>query len=246
MDAISYQQFVQDDESKYKVTISKLGNQFVEGGQVTGVLTDSFAIAGQNQFSSLKNEIEDVPLVGSLASVANKAAKGTKLFAGKTFQLELEQTRKVWQESGVPNLSINLAFYGLKSGDIGKRPIDKVKALYAALFPRKIQNTFLLDAPLGYKWIEGKNLEAAGTLSLTIGQWFLADKLVAVGANFTPSLQVMRDGSPLYISGSIELEPYKMITYDEFLAWFPERPSTSLIDSGNQQTGLNDINLGVV
>jgi hypothetical protein len=244
MDAISYLKFANDPKSKYLVTIDGLGNSFVESGQVSGVLTDTFALAGQNMFSSLRNEIEDIPIVGSFVAAGNKIAKGTKLFAGKTFQLELEQTRKVWQESGTPQLSISLAFYGLKSGDIGNRPIDKVRALYGALFPKQVQNTFLLDAPLGYKWIAGKNLDAAGTLSLSIGEWFKANKLVALSANFTPSLQVMRDGSPLYISGSIELEPFKMLTYEEFLAWFPDQPvSTPTASARSAQT---PINLGTV
>lgn len=242
MDALFYKRHVENEDSLYKATISGLSTAVAPKGLVSGVITSPVSFAAGNDFNSLREAIEDVPLIGAGARLVRKGAEAAK-FAGKTFTLELEQTRKIWNNSGIPQLSISLAFYGLRSGE--DRPIDKVRALYSSLFPTKAADSFIVNAPLGYKFIEGKTLEASGTLELFIGKYFHAKGLVATSANFTPSIEVMRDGSPLYMSGDITLESYKMVTYEEFLQWFPNSPTIS--GAGIESSALAGVtNLGQV
>lgn len=245
MNQLFYEKQIKDVNSLYNFSISGLSSQFATNGVVTGVLNDPVALQAKNDFDSLRKSLEFIPITGLITkgfNIANDVARLT----GKSTTLDLYNSKKVWRESSPPSFSLSMTFYGLKS-DGKDRPIDKVKALYSALFPTSNSKTFLLTAPRGYKVDLFSNSEgipvtdldngrrigkvggkggsnAHGTLSLRVGQWLnISNFLVASSANFTPSHQVMRDGTPLFMTGTVELEPYRMVTYNEFLNWLTQK-----------------------
>jgi hypothetical protein len=190
----------------------------LSGGSVSGVLNAPMPIAGANEFDSAKTALSKIPLLGKLFDGANSISDVIKI-TGNDTTMSVEQTRKIWQESRTPQLSVELTFWNVDSqGKAADRPINKVNRIYSALFPTR-RDDLLVSAPLGYKFTNDKG-DATGTINLRIGQWFLATGLVMVDANFTPSLEVASDGTPLYFTGSVTLEPYKMITYTEYRGWF--------------------------
>lgn len=95
----------------------------------------------------------------------------------------------------------------------------------------------ILEAPCGY------NLNALDpneylsprkntTLELRVGRWLHASKLLVTSlGNVSVSRQTIKGsttdgqrtgwGNPLYVTCTLELRPYKMITFKEFLNYFP-------------------------
>ena len=91
----------------------------------------------------------------------------------------------------------------------------------------------LLEAPLGYglRIVDNQTFMSPNknsTLNLQIGKWLNAyDLLVDSLGSPTFSRQTMRGtGLPLYIRCNLTLRPYKMITYQEFLNYFPNKRRT--------------------
>ncbi len=248
MTELFYQKQINDKDSLYTVTIGGLSKQFSKSGSVTGVLNSPIPLAAGNDFNSLRSAIEAAPVIGRATALLNQASDYAKVLAGKSTTADLYQTKKTWRESQMPVFNLELTFYGLKAGV--DRPIDKVKAIYSALFPTANSKNFVLTAPLGYfPKILGDG--ASGTLSLQAGRWInIRSGLIVKSASFTPSIQVMRDGTPLYFTGNVELEPYRMVTYSEFLNWFTQKQINNTVNQtlgGNTDgSGGSDINLGRV
>lgn len=217
----TYESIMADNGSNYKVSIGGLGH--TNNVTVTGILNAPMPIAGSNEFDSAKVALSQLPLFGKVFDIGNSISQILKI-SGNDTTMSVEQTRKIWQESKVPQLSVELTFWNIGSHFTKKDelPVNKVRAIYSALFPTKRDN-LLVSAPLGYKFTNDKG-DAVGTVTLRIGRWFFATGLVVVDANFTPSLEVTQDGSPLFYTGSVNLEPYKMITYQEFSGWFKTEP----------------------
>lgn len=221
---LAYETMMKGD-SNYKVTIGGL-----YGGSISGVLNAPMPIAGSNEFESAKVALSKLPLVGSLFAAGSSVSDVIKA-SGNDTTMSVEQTRKIWQESRTPQLSIELTFWHIDShSPSNDKPLNKVRRIYSALFPTK-RDEFLVQAPLGYKFTNSQG-DAVGTLNLRIGQWFRASGLVMIDANFTPSLEVASDGTPLYFTGSVTLEPYKMITYEEYLGWFRSGKARPKFNSG--------------
>lgn len=209
---LTYEAMMKGD-SNYRVTIGGLA-----GGSVTGILNAPMPIAGSNDFESMKVALSKLPLLGNIFSAGQSISDAIRI-SGNDTTMSVEQTRKIWQESRTPQFSVEMTFWNIDShASASEKPINKVRRIYSGLFPNK-RDQFLVQAPLGYKFTN-ENGDAVGTCTLRIGQWFLAGGLVMIDANFTPSLEISSDGTPLFYTGTVTLEPYKMVTYGEFLSWF--------------------------
>lgn len=175
---------------------------------VAAVMQNELAIAAGNEFSTAGEQISAI--TGGAFDIGGKLAAGLQL-AGRAPILR-SQTRMVWTGSRKPSFNIEISLLSTKVGDVD--PImSQMKRLQSSVFPG--QSGELLNAPLGYT-IKGTR----GTLILEVGKWFRATNLVATDTNFAYSKEVMSDGSPLFITGSITLEPYQALTYDDFLGYF--------------------------
>lgn len=183
---------------------------------ISGFYTNDMQLSGGNDFTS---PFEDFDL-------AKKAIKGFNIFSsilsskssngvGNIASLTKQQSMLVYSGSQKPVFNVEVLFIATDSS-IRPLPIDKVKSLMRLVYPT---GDSLLTAPLGYKpSINGKALQ--GTVSLRIGKWFHATNLVVKDANFTLSKEIIRDGSPLYATGTITLEPYRAVSYGDYMGWF--------------------------
>lgn len=200
--------------------------------RVQGLLQGEFTISGGNQFnsplaSSAQEGLSQKLNIGKTAieGVASNLT-GKQVSLGPQIQLKtLIQTANFWTGSEKPKFSIDLLFISLRRGDDVREWVDP---LYRTVFPTLGKGGLFLQAPYNYN-VSG-NGNARGTFALQLGTWFRATRQVMTNVSFTFSQeQVPLDGTPtteptqfapLFARGSIQFEPYRDITYNEFRGYF--------------------------
>jgi hypothetical protein len=137
----------------------------------------------------------------------------------------LLQTVSSWQGSTRPTFSFNVLFVTLRGTD---NILQKVKSLYSMVLPQRTgvgnPNSSIdigqIRAPLGY--FPDASLGARGTMVVSVGSWFLAQNLIARNVSFSFSKETTTNGQPLYAIGTVVLEPFRDISYDEFASFIIE------------------------
>ncbi|WYW02716.1 PmgG-like head morphogenesis protein [Pseudomonas phage vB_PpuM-Peetri] len=158
-------------------------------------------------------------------TTATNIAFGTDF---KTFQIKtLLNTVSTWNGTQRPTFPLQIAIVRYNESE---EPVHlKSAKLQSYLYPRigegkneKVGvDSFLsafLTPPGGY--LPSGKTEAQGTWTLEIGQWFRATNLILVDANFEFSQAITVDGTPLYATGSLTVQPYRLVSDQEFLAYF--------------------------
>lgn len=209
--------------SKYKFIVAGLNGSGKT--TVSGIMMNEVSMGFSNQFQTAREALDELlsslPLgkaIGGLVSTIRAGAdiaRQVSAVSGRS-KLTVAETRKVWNGSGLPQFTVDFFFYAT-SVDQKDRPMERIKRLQRAVMPSGTKASggkIFQRAPLGYK------VDGSGTMMLTIGNWFVAPGLVMDSMNFTPSRESMSDGSPLYISGSFTLVPYKAISYEEFQSYY--------------------------
>ena len=193
------------------------------GISVTGIMQNELSIAGSNSFSTVKDVMSDIPIVGKALDIKDKMGGMIKL-SGRSTITDYE-SRLVYDSSEKPVFSISYKFLNLSADQaVGKRgALPMAKMLHQGVLPTKGKPAMgrtglFFKAPLGYTFAGNNGVQ--GTVSLSIGKWFKASELVVKSTNFTPSKEVMSNGQPLYVTGTIDLEPYELITYATFMGYF--------------------------
>lgn len=199
-----------------KINNSQYATVRITGGDTkfTGILQNDFNISGRNNF--------DTGFVGSdliRGAIEKKAElQRTVTFitggraGGDVSGTIPELTRNNWTGSERPSFQVNVALIALKD-DEENNVIRRSNQMMRFVFPDRKKGLFV--APLGYN--PGN---AQGTVSLEIGKWFKADRLIVMSADFVHSKVCLKSGRPLYSTGTITLQPYQAITYREFQAYF--------------------------
>lgn len=198
-----------EDAKNYKIIIAGL-----QGGPVTGAVESDLGLAGGNDFSSAGDILKDIPIVGSLIAQKDKIQNLASV-SGRSATTEME-TRKVWNNSLIPDIPIEFTLYQSNANDLSI--MDKVKRIKSAVYPSRAGAFF--KAPLGYRFVGQNARQAQGTLTVQIGRWFRAFGLVMSSVNVTFSKEVNANGHPIEAKVSCTFQPYRSITYDEYLSWF--------------------------
>ena len=197
---------------KYQIVIAGL-----TGGPVIASMQNDLAIAGGNDFTTAGEVLRDVPIAGQALAIKDKVGGVVKL-TGRSVTSQFE-TRLAWSNSLKPNFTLEMTFYNDSA-----TATDDVLAQYlrikSAVLPTA-QGKFF-KAPLGYKIgsAQGQTLQPTGTISVEVGEYFRATKMVMIAESFTFSKEVNILGQPLFATGSVTLEPFKAITYEEFQDYF--------------------------
>lgn len=211
-----------EGNSNYNFVLAGVGG---DSDAVSGVMMNEIPMAFANDFSTAKEALDallsSLPLgqaIGGAISVIRGGADIARQLASVSgrSKLTVAETRKIWNGSGMPQFSVDFFFYTM-STDQTRKPMDKIKDLQRCVLPSGSQASggkIFQVAPLGYK------ADGSGTMTLKIGNWFQASGLVMTSLNFVPSREIMRDGSPLYVSGSFTVVPYKNISYEEFMSYY--------------------------
>lgn len=194
------------DNPNYRIIISGL-----KGKPVTAVLQNEFAVAGGNDFTTAGEVARELPIAGKILAIKDKFAAAAKT-TGRSTLTQLE-TRLVWNNSLKPNFTVEMFFYqeSIFDSDLIQ---DQYLRLKSASLPTKQGKNFF-RAPRRYNPLAG-----TGTLSLQIGSWFRATKLLLINESFSFSKEVAPNGRPLFIVGSITLEPHQGLTLKEYEDYF--------------------------
>jgi len=193
---------------------------------VSGLITSELVLSGSNEFSSPFEAIGQVKKAADLLNVIKTAASSTGYMAssGQVASFSKSQTVKYYTGSARPTFSIEAVFITTNSTDIKNTALYKVNKIMKLVYPTGTGE--ILTAPLKYTPIikKGKTSiltsDVRGTVTLKVGTWFTARKLIVKDVSFTMSKEVTANGTPLYAVGSITLEPYKAISYEDYEKWF--------------------------
>jgi hypothetical protein len=207
------------------------------GIQVEGQMQNQLSIGGENVFtdvSAVLSELSDI--AGGLSSKLGSAISAVKAVkqgmdavnqASNRSKVTDFESRLIWESSQKPQFAIEYTFYNENQAqaESTKGALSMALSLQKAVLPSKGlpakgRPGVFFKSPLGYKPKTGDNKVAEGTLTLAIGKWFVATDLVIRSTNFTPSTQVLGNGHPVMVKGSITLEPTELITYETFLGYF--------------------------
>jgi len=191
-----------------------------ETKMIKGFITDMLNINAQSSYTSPLESQAQQNLSNTLAAlqglITSTGAANQSLIPH--FGRSLQQSVNVWTGSEKPVFDLRLAFVALRPGD---DVMEMILDLYSAVYPTT-ESAFkadLLNPPLGYIPRPDAKI-AENTISIRVGRWFKAHGLNMRNVNFTPSKEVTENGSPLYAEGNITVEPFRMITYEEFRAYF--------------------------
>jgi len=193
---------------------------------VTGIMLNELSLSGSNDFGAL---FDTSSLINRISSSIDKAAVSASLLSPDLSEFlrtlaprNTFATAVQWTGSSKPVFPINLLFLKLRNRE---NIAQKVLSLYKTVYPTQSREFSVSDlkianigAPLGY--LPTANNSARGTLALQIGQWFRATNLIMRSVDFTFSSEISTDGFPLYAVGSVVLEPWRSITFEEFSAYF--------------------------
>ena len=191
-----------------------------DGVNVKAFIISELKISGGNSYnnplSSNQQESIDKTAGAAQALIGSAAAKFGYTDLPSFSLRTVGQSVNTWTGSERPVFSIDVLFVALRADDDVMLP---VKALYKAVFPTFSDegNGSVIIPPMKYL-PQGKT--ARGTVAVKIGTWFQATNLLIKSVSFTFSKETLPTGKLLYASGSINFEPYRVLSYDEINGWF--------------------------
>lgn len=117
-------------------------------------------------------------------------------------------TQNLWLNTTRPRFRLELTFVATKDSDDVRRTVIN---LYETVLPRLEPRgkSFSIFAPLNY--LPTGPTSARGTVTVQVGKWFRATRQNMINVSFTFSKEVIASGFPLYATGSIEFEPFRVI-----------------------------------
>lgn len=218
---------------------------------VEGHMQNELSIGGQNGFtdvSAVISEVADIAggiskTLASVVGIAGAIKRGLNAANQAASQSKVTdvESRLIWEGSEKPQFQIDYTFYNTswEYSETTKGALSQALTLQKTVLPSKgapAKNRpgVFFRSPLGYKPKTGGNKVAQGTLTLSIGKWFRANDLVVRSTNFTPSKQVLKNGHPVLVKGTITLEPSELITYETFLGYFKKVTTNT---SANEKLG---------
>lgn len=213
-----YDDYVQNADAKVIITIP--GQRGIEA-----LLINDFMFAGSSEYTNMFEQMAES--YNSKLDIAKAAiyaaAPSQQARLSKVSLRVVDQTILRWSGGGRPTFPISMMFVETKDGGTDVR--DSVKTMYSTIFPvegygvnTKGINFRTYAPPLGY--IGTASGKSAGTITLKIGRWFLATGLVTTSVNFTFSKEVTPKGTPLFATGDVNFESYRLMTNDEVQKFF--------------------------
>ena len=190
--------------------------------QLVGFRQEEFTIGGQAEYSNpFANAMQDRN-VAIQAGVSELGALYGRL-TGTDDALPVlnlatrEQTRHQWVSSQRPQIPVNITLLKMQRADesVSKKAAQMVSMTMPSGTNAAATGVNFLKSPGGYN-----PANADGTWTVSIGEFFRADKLLLVSAQMMLSEAPTADGSPLYGVLQCMFEPHMIVTADEFMGWF--------------------------
>ena len=188
------------------------------GVAVVGFTRGPFALNAGNEWNT--------PDQGGGQQALSKAINGVQGFLNTWFDTQAVQQRiqhpgqtiKSWTGSNRPVFELPLMFVRVRlTDDVEKETLKLYKGVFGTTAGGGITSRF--RAPLNYAPAFGR-AAASGTATMRIGRWFSASNLIFNTVNFNFADTPTDGGKPLWAEGSISLEPFRAITFNEFQNYF--------------------------
>lgn len=137
----------------------------------------------------------------------------------------METTIKQFVSTGGPTVPLSMLFLAVNPSDDVRVPINKIMKY---VWPTNSGGVTF--APGGYKNVVftgggGSAGQApGGVITVEIGRWFSAKQIMLITGDPTPTYSkevVSGSGLPLWSSINVTFVPYRMITYDDWMSFFP-------------------------
>lgn len=129
------------------------------------------------------------------------------------------QTAKSYINSEHTQFQIDFVKVAINAND---NPLGEVKQLLRLVYPRFQSGDMgfkgFMESPTDYRYESSGKTQ--GTASIRYSTWFWGKDLIITNVSFTPSKAVTRTGTPLYVTGTIQFEPYRSLEQGELLQFF--------------------------
>jgi hypothetical protein len=194
-----------------QVWITGTGNTPVVKAYVTENITIGSTVSWGNPMEQMINSIKSsMGIAGSALGAGMNAMTSLKV-------MTLQETVKQWAGSEGGSLKLPLFFIALTNQDDVR---SQVNTLMDYVFPQQA-NDFIMKPPANYSTHKNM-LTADGVLSVRIGNWFKAVKLMVIngGVSVTYSKEITPSGKPLYCQASVTFTPFRALTYDDWKGMF--------------------------
>lgn len=188
---------------------------------IVGFLNGDFGLSGENQFLSALDGA-GAGLQKAFAMVKAVNDETGKLLGDINYIIKSEmQTVLQWTGSAKPVFNVPVLFLAWRPD---QSVLDPIRTLFLATNPESVGSgtKITTTAPGKYEAyynIKEKNYKTSGTSALMVSSWFKANNLVLKGFSMTLSKDVNEYGEPLYASGTISFEPFKMLSGKEIASW---------------------------
>jgi hypothetical protein len=206
---VSIQKLANNPASIVVVSIPGAGNS------VNGFIIDAISVDGNASYNTPLYSGAQEGLNDNLNRL--KAVPGLSSVIPNISPIEASQTIAAWTGTSKPVFNVRMIFVALDDNTDVRTPTLK---LYRTVYPvgEKIVKGQFFRPPLDY----AVNTDGTGknTITVQIGRWFRGGGMIMKDVNFTFSKQTIKNGTPLYAEGSIQFEPYRLITYGEFAGYF--------------------------
>lgn len=190
-------------------------------GTVTTYLSGEFSLGASAEYESMFAAFQNTKAGAMAESALEMFNQASSFMAGVTGQhghrFGNSLSRAVrWKDSTVESINLPINLVNIDGNDIR----DDMKMLYKSVLPQEATLATLLP-PLGYDPnVMTQNYDSGeGLITLDIGQWFKARKLLMRQVNFSISRETDKKGLPLFASGEISFQPATLVDYQEFEKW---------------------------
>lgn len=182
-----------------------------------GLITGDLAISAGANYEGLM----DVAMQESLSkkiSLLNNIS-GKQIASGDVRLVTFSQTALSYVNSDKIKFSVDCVLVAVNKND---SPLTEWKKLLKLVNPRFASSYFdwkgVMESPTDYR-ISGDG-STTGTASIRYSTWFFSKNQLVTNVTFTPSKVVTTTGTPLYVHGTIQFEPYRALEQSEFLSYF--------------------------
>jgi len=182
-----------------------------------GLLTGDLAISAGANYEGLMNVTAQESLSQKLSLLNN--ITGKNMSSGDIRLVTFAQTALSYTNSDKIKFSLDCVLVAVTKTD---SPLKQWKKLLKLTAPRFGTQSFewkgIMESPTDYR-IAGDGT-TTGTASIRYSTWFHSTNQLITNVNFTPSKVVTTTGTPLYVHGTIQFEPYRALEQSELLSYF--------------------------
>lgn len=215
LNTFDYKNLIDSKEATIQVHLS---NPYGTGDVMfIGLLTSELGISCGANYESLMDTSAQEAL-SKKATLLNNLTEGA-ISSGDIRLVTFPQTSMSYINSDKIKFSVDCVLVAVNKTD---SPLNEWKKLLRTVNPRygEIAKKWggVMQSPTNYRYHNDGT--ASGTASIRYSTWFWSRNQLITNVNFTASKAVTSTGTPLYVHGTIQFEPFRALEQDELIKYF--------------------------